>query len=455
MCLRCYSWNRWLISLILILFVSVSNANTYTTDNVNKILLKDKLQRMFDISYSATKNLPMTLDDANALKKANLLRSIAQKSTRAALALGKRHPVTALGVALGADVLVNGLIDEAFQKFTSAEKDEKGFYVWVDNPNTGLREKYYLEEEPTERQPMFVYRQENEIVFLWKSNEYEECKHQDFDTVLNCALKKSEEDFKNDSIFVISNVQSSSSIIEENENAKKYDVTISYCVLENCDGNFFSELEFSREQQEISVTKKYNAIAGNNSSVLVKGLRSNEPFIQSADDISIFLNNLMKLNSQEFTEEERKVMDYAFSPLIISQVIPNTTLTKDDILDFKYSEDMFDKPKKTISTNGSAGTSTGNSSSNNDESYGEPSYPELEPPTAYQILEPFKQFFPELQNVHIQNRGVSCPTWSFEALGHIYTIDSHCPILEKNRNVFSVLFILIWSIIAIKKLLSA
>ncbi len=296
MCLRCYSWNRWLISFLLILFASTVNANTHTTENINKILLKDKMQKMFDISYSATKNLPMTLDDANALKKANLLRSIAQKSSRAALALGKRHPVTAC-VALGAnDVLVDGLIDEAFQKFTSAEKDEKGFYVWVNNPDTGLKEKFYLDDEPTERQPMFVYRKENEIIFFWKSEQYKECKNQDFEVVLNCTLDKSEEDFRNDSLFVVSNVTSSASLEEENNDFKRYDMTISYCSLGDCDGSFSSKLTFSREKKEIEITKKYNAIAGSDGSVLVKGLSNNKPFIKSSDDISIFLNNLMKLN---------------------------------------------------------------------------------------------------------------------------------------------------------------
>lgn len=456
MCLRCYSWNRWLVLLLMALFVSVANANTYTTDNINKILLKDKLQKMFDISYSATKNLPMTLDDANALKKANLLRSIAQKSASTALALGKRHPVTALGVALGADVLVDGLIDEAFQKFTSAEKDDKGFYVWVNNPDTGLREKFYLDEQPTEKQPLFVYRQENEVVFFWESSRYKECRDQDFDVVFDCALDKAEEDFRNESYFNISNVQASaSSIIEENDNFKKYELTISYCVVDNCSFSESSELEFNREKTEVTVNKKYKAIPGGDGGVLVKSLSSEKPFIQSADDISIFLNKLIKLDSQDFTEEERKVMDYAFSPFVVSQVIPTTTLTKDDILDFKYSEDMFDKPKKIISTNGGANTSSGNTSSNNDDYNGSPNYPNLEPPTAYEILEPFKEFFPEFQNINIQGRGAVCPTWSFEALKQTYTIDGHCPILEKNRNVLSVLFILIWSIIAVRKLLGA
>ncbi|MGX2949142.1 hypothetical protein [Frederiksenia canicola] len=82
-------------------------------------------------------------------------------------------------------------------------------------------------------------------------------------------------------------------------------------------------------------------------------------------------------------------------------------------------------------------------------------YPELESPTARQILEPLKQFFPEFQRLHIQEKGASCPTWSFEALNRTYTIDGHCTLLEKNRNLFSSVFVLIWSIIAVRRLLSA
>ncbi|WP_235686194.1 hypothetical protein [Glaesserella parasuis] len=82
-------------------------------------------------------------------------------------------------------------------------------------------------------------------------------------------------------------------------------------------------------------------------------------------------------------------------------------------------------------------------------------YPELESPTARQILEPLKQFFPEFQKLHIQEKGASCPTWSFDALNRTYTIDGHCTLLEKNRNLFSSVFVLIWSIIAVRRLLSA
>ncbi|MGY6772290.1 hypothetical protein [Gallibacterium sp. ZY190522] len=82
-------------------------------------------------------------------------------------------------------------------------------------------------------------------------------------------------------------------------------------------------------------------------------------------------------------------------------------------------------------------------------------YPELESPTARQILEPLKQFFPEFQKLHIQEKGASCPTWSFDALNTTYTIDGHCTLLEKNRNLFSSVFVLIWSIIAVRRLLSA
>ena len=136
-------------------------------------------------------------------------------------------------------------------------------------------------------------------------------------------------------------------------------------------------------------------------------------------------------------------------------------LTKEDLLSFNYSPDMFDDKKTPKPINPSRPSNPGASSNNtysnkhDEDNYGDPNYPNLEPPTARQILEPFKKFFSEFQNLTIQGKATQCPTWSFNALNRTYTIDSHCPILEQNRAILGALFTLIWSIIAIRKLLSA
>lgn len=87
----------------------------------------------------------------------------------------------------------------------------------------------------------------------------------------------------------------------------------------------------------------------------------------------------------------------------------------------------------------------------------EPEYPELEPPTAKQILEPFSQFFPELKNFKLNDRTVQCPTWD----GHIdyldidVRLDKHCQYVEQNKAVISALMLLIWGVVALRILLSA
>ena len=131
-----YSWHRWVIFPFIFLSFSAFADSTITKDNIAKILTKDLLER----SYSTTKNLPMTLDDAQKLQRANALRKIAQKSTKMAEILGKRNPWGAVMVAAGAGLLVDGAIDKAFEMFTDAEKDENGYFVWVVNPITNMKE---------------------------------------------------------------------------------------------------------------------------------------------------------------------------------------------------------------------------------------------------------------------------------------------------------------------------
>ena len=92
-----------------------------------------------------------------------------------------------------------------------------------------------------------------------------------------------------------------------------------------------------------------------------------------------------------------------------------------------------------------------------DDAEGEPEYPELEAPTAMQILEPFNQFFPQLKNFHLADRAVQCPTWE----GHIdylnidVRLDKHCQYVEQNKAVITSLMLLIWGIVALRILLSA
>ncbi|HDE1090925.1 hypothetical protein [Klebsiella pneumoniae] len=85
----------------------------------------------------------------------------------------------------------------------------------------------------------------------------------------------------------------------------------------------------------------------------------------------------------------------------------------------------------------------------------EPDYPYLEMPSAMEILQPFNQFFPEYKNLRLPSRNATCPVWYIPFYGKEYKVDSHCPLLEDNRGVFKAIFLLLWSFISLRKLLSA
>ena len=83
--------------------------------------------------------------------------------------------------------------------------------------------------------------------------------------------------------------------------------------------------------------------------------------------------------------------------------------------------------------------------------------PDINPPTALQILEPFNEFFPSLKDFNISEREIQCPVWS----GHIpyleanVTLDRHCDYVERNKGIISSLMLLIWGIVSLRVLLSA
>lgn len=85
----------------------------------------------------------------------------------------------------------------------------------------------------------------------------------------------------------------------------------------------------------------------------------------------------------------------------------------------------------------------------------EAEYPELEMPTAEEILDPFKKFFPTLQNFKLKGHSATCPTWSFDIWNKHFTIDSHCELLEEQRQLIQAIFGILWAFIALRHLLTA
>ena len=130
-----------------------------------------------------------------------------------------------------------------------------------------------------------------------------------------------------------------------------------------------------------------------------------------------------------------------------------------DLNGFRYSEDMFDNVGRTSNSLSGNKLQTESSATLNNIDLSSPSVdmPDINSPTAYQILSPFNDFFPSLKNFEIQEREIQCPVWS----GYIpyiesnVTLDGHCDYIEKNKNIISSLMLLIWGIVALRVLLSA
>lgn len=117
-----------------------------------------------------------------------------------------------------------------------------------------------------------------------------------------------------------------------------------------------------------------------------------------------------------------------------------------DQLDFDVNVNVA--PNTIVTPN--AGNNT-----NNEADYGTPEYPELEMPTAKEILDPFKKFFPTLQNFKLQGQSAICPTWSFDIWNKHFTIDIHCGLLEEQRHLIQAIFSILWAFIALRHLLTA
>ncbi|MDE9460834.1 hypothetical protein [Xenorhabdus bovienii] len=84
-------------------------------------------------------------------------------------------------------------------------------------------------------------------------------------------------------------------------------------------------------------------------------------------------------------------------------------------------------------------------------------YPDLDMPTAEQILFPYKSFFPFLQNFTMPSRSAQCPFWDVDIpyINFRGKIDAHCLLIEENRGVIESIFSLAWALMALRRLLSA
>jgi hypothetical protein len=57
--------------------------------------------------------------------------------------------------------------------------------------------------------------------------------------------------------------------------------------------------------------------------------------------------------------------------------------------------------------------------------------------------------FDSLKGWTMPGRSVICPTWSFSAFSHSYTIDAHCSLIEGQRALFSTIMVLVYGLTAL------
>ncbi len=76
-------------------------------------------------------------------------------------------------------------------------------------------------------------------------------------------------------------------------------------------------------------------------------------------------------------------------------------------------------------------------------------------PTGRDILAPIFSLMPFLQNYDIPVRAAQCPTYSFEWNNRAFTVDAHCTLLEKFRTLIQLFSSILWSLAALRIILSA
>ena len=134
-------------------------------------------------------------------------------------------------------------------------------------------------------------------------------------------------------------------LVSQSETNRIYQVTFDYEFGENKHEEAVSTFIFNGEKQERKVTKKYEL---GTPEALIKNLPSDKPLVVGESNIERLLKELVTLQSKEFDSDERRIINFAFSPVnaMQSDILKGREyLTKEDLLSFNYSPDMFDDKK--------------------------------------------------------------------------------------------------------------
>lgn len=473
MCVGSNSWCRWLgflvvLSLSKFSFTSALPKEIEPETKFNRVMSQtvsntfDRLSRSANSSfYEIGKSINDELFNKNKL---SVIKNIAKANTGVIKGLGGlylKHPLVGVAVSYGFGTLLDYALDNNETGYALAKKDNEGRY-YVDIDDRGTIKRIYLEESNLSEAP-YVKKPIVKDFYISEGG----CKGVSEDIVLSCIKEKlvpkeiqrfNGGNWKVEDITLnktSKKVSTSGDVITYslNYNYKVCLTDNSYCSKENRDFRF----QIQREQ-----VKRLNTEKGK---VEIKpvpideALPDTQEVISTKEDIADFIRSVLSLGAESLTPEERHLVAN-IAPEDVASTVPeeNPSVTGADLKRFSYSEVMLKPQLRTASSAKPSEIPQAKPNENTNNSRvddAELDYPELDNPTARQILQPLQRFFPNLQRLHIQERAATCPVWSFEALNRTYTINSHCDLIEKYRSTLSSLFILVWSLISLRKLLSA
>ncbi|SXA52693.1 Uncharacterised protein [Klebsiella pneumoniae] len=78
------------------------------------------------------------------------------------------------------------------------------------------------------------------------------------------------------------------------------------------------------------------------------------------------------------------------------------------------------------------------------------------PPDGKTILSPLLNIFPaDWGNFSVGSRDAACPVAEFEIWDKNFVIDSHCGLIEQNRELIKIIFLIVWTFSAFRRVMSA
>lgn len=113
-------------------------------------------------------------------------------------------------------------------------------------------------------------------------------------------------------------------------------------------------------------------------------------------------------------------------------------------------------PWEDLETNTDTGTDTGGGtdSGSGSETATEPTLDS--PPDGKTILSPLLNIFPaDWGNFSVGSRDAVCPVGEFEIWDKNFVIDSHCGLIEQNRELIKIIFLIVWAFSAFRRVMSA